>query len=1128
MSISKSSNQLVALAAGVAVAASLFVGAFAAAPAQAAALTQSQISSIVSLLQSFGADAQTIANVQASLNGQPTSGSTGGTTTGGTASCSVTWTASLQQGSTGAAVKSLQQILNMWPDTMVAASGAGSPGNETMTFGPATKAAVMKFQTKYGISAIGIVGPATRAKLASLCSGGTSTGGTTPTGPGLTISAAAQPANALAPQGASRVPFTTFTLTNNSGVVQTVTGVTVQRVGLGIDSNFSGIVLIDSTNNLQIGTAKTLNSNHQATIGDTFMINPGQTMTLTVAGNIASASNVSGQIVSLQVVAVNTTAPVSGSLPINGASHTINTTLTLGGVSTTTSSYDPGAATTKNIGDTAVKFSGIRFTASSAEDLKLYSLRWRQTGTASASDIGNVMTYVNGTAYPAVLDSTGKYYTTVFSGGISITKGNSVDVYVQADISGSNAASRTVQFNIDKVTDVYFVGQTYGYGVAPSGTYTPWFSGYITTVNAGTATSISKATEVPAQNIAVNVPNQPLGGFVTDFKGEAVSVQQIVVSVSTTSTFGPITSASIVNENGAVVAGPVDENAVTSGKLTFTDTVTFPTGRHVYTIKGKVASGSANGTTVQLTTNPSSDWSNITGQTSGNTISLSGQGSFSMNTMTVQAAALTVSMSSQPAAQNIVAGGTGILFANVQLDASASGEDVRVSAIPLRFSSNTGLTNCQLWDGSSALNTGSNVPTSISTSAANNFQFDNTLVVAKGTVKTLGVKCNTTSSASGNYAVSLNNADTINATGVTSGTSVSVSNSNNSGATMSVGSSSIAVTIDASSPSYALAAGSATGVTMGQVLFHATNEAVTLNKVGLTLTSGSAAQLNTVSIYDGSTLVGTAVFTGSNTTATSTLTSAVTLPKDADKVLTIKADLADIGNSQAGQDGALIKIDPNSAEGSGQASGNTLRSGATAGVQGVRVYNSFPTVALDTLSSTGVTDGKLMRFKVTADSHDKIGIAQMKFNIASSSGVTVTNVQLFGFTDAGYSTPVTTGADSSGQIGSTVSNITTGTNFTIAPNSSAVQVPAGQTVYFELRASLSGLVSGSSLVTKLVGDTSGNPTSSTTQFSLVSGNFIWSPNATGTSATSTGNNDWTNGYGIVGLPSGGLFQTRSL
>jgi hypothetical protein len=32
--------------------------------------------------------------------------------------------------------------------------------------------------------------------------------------------------------------------------------------------------------------------------------------------------------------------------------------------------------------------------------------------------------------------------------------------------------------------------------------YTPWFSGYTTTINAGTATAIGKATEVAAQNIA--------------------------------------------------------------------------------------------------------------------------------------------------------------------------------------------------------------------------------------------------------------------------------------------------------------------------------------------------------------------------------------------------------------------------------------------------------------------------------------------------------------------------------------------------------------------------------------------------------------------------------------------------
>ena len=45
--------------------------------ASAAALTQAQINSIISLLQSFGADAATISNVQTSLTGGTPSGTTG-------------------------------------------------------------------------------------------------------------------------------------------------------------------------------------------------------------------------------------------------------------------------------------------------------------------------------------------------------------------------------------------------------------------------------------------------------------------------------------------------------------------------------------------------------------------------------------------------------------------------------------------------------------------------------------------------------------------------------------------------------------------------------------------------------------------------------------------------------------------------------------------------------------------------------------------------------------------------------------------------------------------------------------------------------------------------------------------
>ena len=82
MTITKSSTRLAVIAASVAVAAGL-IGAVAIAPAQAASLSSTQVQAIVNLLQSFGADSATIANVTAALSGQPTSGgSTGGSTAG--------------------------------------------------------------------------------------------------------------------------------------------------------------------------------------------------------------------------------------------------------------------------------------------------------------------------------------------------------------------------------------------------------------------------------------------------------------------------------------------------------------------------------------------------------------------------------------------------------------------------------------------------------------------------------------------------------------------------------------------------------------------------------------------------------------------------------------------------------------------------------------------------------------------------------------------------------------------------------------------------------------------------------------------------------------------------------------
>ncbi|PIP87371.1 hypothetical protein COW81_00650 [Candidatus Campbellbacteria bacterium CG22_combo_CG10-13_8_21_14_all_36_13] len=1123
---------------------------------EAAGLTTEQVNAIVGLLQSFGADAAVVANVTSVLNG----GGTITPPTGSTTAC--TFTASLTLGSKGAEVTCLQ-------DYLTSTGHYSFSGGSTGYFGPVTQAAVAAWQAANGVTpAVGYFGPISQAKYAMVAGGTTPPvdGGTTPPatpGTGLTVSAATQPAVTLAPANAARLPFTRVTFTAGNDGDVTVNSLVVQRGGLSQNAAFAGIVLLDE-NGTQVGVAKTLNSENQATLSEPFVVKAGQSRTMTIAANMASSlTSYAGEVASLSLVAVNSSATVVGVLPITGAGHTTNATLSIGSVTMARGSNDPSSSQTKEVGTTGYTFSSVKVTAGSAEKITLHSIRWNQTGSVSGSDLANLMTYVDGTAYPVTVSSDGKYYTSTFGSGITIDKGFSVDVSIKGDITDGSA--RTIDFDIARRTDINVSGQTYGYGIIPpqtgssvptadtaafSSSENPWYDAAQVTVSAGSIAVSADTVSAPAQNVAVNSANQTLGAFSVEVRGESISVGQMVFNVMATGDEAHnVTNVTLVDANGAVLAGPVDGVDTTdpAGTLTFSDSVTFPVGITKVILKGKLGTTFVSNDTFQASTTPSTGWSTVTGQLTGNTITPTPSSAVTAASMTVKAGALAISQSSQPTARTMIGGAQGFEFARYVLDATSSGEDVKVLSfqptLAVSTVAATDLTSCQLFDGTTAVNSGSNA---VNPSAAGlqTFTFDGSgFIVPKGTAKTLSLKCNvSTGATSGSVTWSLadNSSSFTGASGVSSGSTIAETWSTASGQAMTASTGgSYTVTVD-SSILYTMAQAGSTGVTLGAYRFTAgTAEDVVLKQIALQLgntASNSPSDLlnQKVSLYHDGVKVGEASFVGASSDyATSTLTTPVTVTAGESELITVKADLASHdANSATAAFGAFIAVDYdgdnvglNGNYATGVASGSTISSSTTSdtATAGVRVFRTVPSIAVTSTGGTLAPGGNLYSFTVTNPNNRDIVFKKFTFSVATTGGATT------GFVLYGNGVAFNSSVD---DAAGTLELQGTGT-------SQAQLVPANSSKTYVLKASsvVDTASVAETIALTLLADTSypalagGMGTVTTVEAgSGATDNIIWSPFSTTTPVVTSAvesNLDWTNGYGMPGFPSNADFPTQS-
>jgi len=1092
----------------IAVAVALVFGAYAVTATTAHAITLAELVELFISLGIIPADKADVA--RSALSTQ-----SGGSTTG--ISCTTfTFTRNHSQGDSGGEVMEIQKFLNADASTQLASgTDAGSPGNETSFFGPVTKAAVIKFQDKYAseiLAPVGLVngtgfwGPSSRAKANALnanCNVTTTPPVTPPgtPGAGLSVSGAVQPANALAPENAAKLPFTKFTVVNNGTVAQTINSVLVQRTGGAANTGFASVVLLDR-NNIQIGNERVLNSNDQATIGADVVLQPGESHMFTVAANMdADLDQEAGQVASFAVIGINTSAPVSGSLPITGALHTLNGTLAIGSVTGIRGVEDPNAASTEEVGTTNYTFTGIRLTAGSAENVRLMSIRFDQSGSADAGDLQNVRLIIDGVEYTPTVS--GDTYTFSFGSGILINEGFSKELALKGDIVGG--ANRTVAFDIEEFTDIHVVGETFGYGITVTDggagftTTEPVYDAFVVTISAGAFNSVSRSNDAPAANIGIQNQDEILGAFTVDIKGEPINVQTMKFDITPDagSTSRQITNVTLVDQNGLVLAGPVDSivlatsGAVNADALTFSS-VDLQVGVTTVFVKGQLDADWVLNDTLAISTQPSTDWTSAKGQNTGDAATLP-SAIATANTMTVKTGSLTATtLTSNPPTRSIVAGVNDYIFATISLDAGNSGEDVRVTALVIEDTlgdaadNAADIDNVEVW----ANLTGGTTPDSVrgdvfetriadaeqladsgATDETLSITLDTQITVKKNTSVDIAIIADLASGATtgDTHTISLDtDAGDVTAVGLTSGNTVTVTPTG-AGQTQTVAASgTLTTSVDSSSPVAKLMLDDTVNEQTVAVFRLASSNVEDLDVDSLLLTTGNTAVQKYV-FYNGSTKLGEKTNAGAPEFFLND--GQLVIPANGNVLVTVKAVMRDIDGTTVAN-GASVAVVLDNAETTGKSSGTAVDSGTDRTAATHKVYESYPSFAFDNNGVSTVLGANAnylaAKIIITNNGNEDITFAttsslQINFEISGTLSTSVSVVKAIE-TDTGNTLDtVNMGATT----GSTSADIAFATN--------TLTIPAGQTEEIQIRVNTGGLTTdGNTLQAWLSDDADAN------------------------------------------------------
>ena len=1032
----------------------------------------------------------------------------------------VTFSRNLKQGMTGDDVKCLQQVLNGDAATQVAASGAGSPGNETTYFGALTKAAVVKFQEKYAAEVLtplgltagtGFVGSATRTKLNALLGAapGVSPAPVVSPAPGvspvptagLTVTLASDtPASGTLVAGQGVATLAKFTFTNGNATEAKVTNLKLKRLGVSADATLTNVYLFDGATRLTDAASV---SSGVVTLNDPtglFKVGAGASKTIAVKSDIASGAN--GQTVGVGILAatdVTTDAgAVNGTFPLNGNLMSI-ALATLATVDFANTSY-PSASeippqndyalwyNSVNVGNRAVTFTRVAF---------------REIGTINYTDLQNFRLLVDGVqvgSAVANLDANG-YVTFDLSAAPKRLEAGTRTIKVLADIIGGS--SRTASLSLRVAGDVEFTDTEYGVTVLPTkggSTFSAITSGS-QQVMSGVVT-ITRKTDSPSGKVVNAASNVLLGKFEVKAAGERVKIENLNVAVDVGSNANPdikLRNGRLL-ANGAQVGSTKDIYDISNATAAYTNydlgssLIVEPGNPVTLDIYADIYNATTGGSSLDTTDDtitvriavPSS--SNAQGLVSLASLTIPSTIPVYGNTLTNSVGDLTLSKYTAYPDYTAVPPVTAYKLAEYTLTADTA-DAVNVNTITVGF------TSTDAFDPSSDLSNlyvafGTNVTTTRPTVDDSTNSWTVNYSLTAGQTVDVSVYADAASSATNGdetadtCRVSL----TVVGTTVTSGSAVSKGPI--SGQLITFGSGTFSAVAMTDPIAAAVASGETAGaatVTAAKFKFTALSDSFTINEVKVQVGAGVSGALINAVLKDGSTVLGTKPFDTSNNTIAYFTGLSVAVPANTNKTLTVDLVLsavsADISTSQVNAAVTLNWYKYSNSQGT-QITSTDDDYSAVSG-RALYLYRSVPTFTFVDTTNTTLSNNvptPLYKFKVKADARGDVALKQLKFNLAltDSSNDTDNTLQLSDLTLLRGSTDITSLVriqDASGNVatGTTTPLTEADTSFVVTWLSEEV-VPAGTEYTYTIKGTPGNFASSANvgddtLSISLAGDT---------------------------------------------------------